>query len=272
MMASIPKLQCARLSLDDRVAVMTFARDDVRNALTGTGLVDDICAVVAWADAAEDVSVLVMTGEGKAFSAGGNIKDMASRAAAGGGRPAETESRYRAGIQRIPLALHKAQVPVIAAVNGPAIGAGCDLACMCDIRIASERAVFAQSFVNLGIVPGDGGAWFLQRLVGYQRAAELALTGRRLGAEEALELGLVMEVVDHDRLMDASLDRARAMAAKPPQALRYTKRLLKQAQRMDLPDFLDLCAAYQSICHATDDHREAVTALLENRNGRFKGA
>ncbi len=270
-MNTLPKLTGATLRVDGRIALLTMSRDDVRNELTGTGLVDDICNTITWVNAQTDISVLILTGEGKAFSAGGNVKDMASRGGAFAGDVPEVESRYRAGIQRIPLALHAAELPVIAAVNGPAIGAGCDLACMCDFRIASENAKFGETFINLGIIPGDGGAWFVQRLIGYQRAAEMVLTGKVINADEAKEIGLVLDVVSADDLMTRSMALANAMASRPPQALRYTKRMLKQAQRMELPDFLDLCATYQGICHNTEDHLEAVNAFLEKRQPDYKG-
>ena len=175
-MSSLPTLKDAALELDGRVAVLTFKRDDMRNALTGTALVDDICATLAWANAAMEVSVLVLTGAGAAFSAGGNIKTMRSRSASSSTE--ELERYYRHGVQRIPRAMQMIEVPVIAAVNGPAIGAGFDLVNMCDIRIGSTAAQFGETFVNLGIMAGDGGGWYLQRVVGAQRAAELTFTGR----------------------------------------------------------------------------------------------
>lgn len=270
-MRKAPDLQSARLEIKHRVAVLTLARDDVRNELTGSGLVDDICKTLDWANSNMDVSVLVLTGEGRVFSAGGNIKDMQARSGAFAGDVPEIEARYRAGIQRMPLALHNAELPIIGAINGPAIGAGCDLACMCDIRIAAQSAKFGETFINLGIIPGDGGAWFVQRLIGYQRAAEMVLTGRILTAEEAKEVGLVLDVVPDDALLERAMEIAQAMASKPPQALRYTKRLLKQAQRTELKDFLDLCAVYQGVCHNTQDHLKAVNAFLEKRPVKFNG-
>ena len=137
---TLPTVHDARLQLDNRVATLTLARDDVRNALTGTALIDDIVNVAEWANACDEVSVLVITGEGSAFSAGGNVKDMAARGGDFAGDVAEVATRYRRGIQRIPLALQAVEVPIIAAVNGPAIGAGFDLANMADIRIASAKA------------------------------------------------------------------------------------------------------------------------------------
>lgn len=261
--STLPDLTDARLELEGRIATLTLGRHDVRNALTGTALVDDIVAVADWVNACDEVSVLVITGEGSAFSAGGNVKDMASRGGDFAGDVAEVADRYRRGIQRIPLALQGVEVPIIAAVNGPAIGAGFDLANMADIRIASRKARFGETFLNLGIIPGDGGAWFLQRLIGYQRAFELTLTGRVIDAEEALELGIVLEVTEPEALMQRVGEVAATIAAQPPKATRLTKRLMKMAQRTELKDFLDLCAVFQGLCHNEPEHLDAVNAMLE---------
>ena len=261
---TLPPVHDPRLQLDNRVATLTLARDDVRNALTGTALIDDIVNVADWVNTCDEVSVLVITGEGSAFSAGGNVKDMAARGRelAFAGAVAEVATPYRRGIQRIPLALQAVEVPIIAAVNGPAIGAGFDLANMADIRIASTKAKFGETFLNLGIIPGDGGAWFMQRLIGYQQAFELTLSGRIVGAEEAKTLGIVRGVADPDHLLPRAHDMAARFAAQPPKALRLTKRLMKMAQRMELKDFLDLCAAFQGMCHNEPEHLEAVNRLL----------
>lgn len=273
---SLPALTDAKLQVENRVAVLSFQRDDVRNALTGTALVDDIVTTIEWCNRNEHVSVLVMTGEGSAFSAGGNIKEMQLRDSEHRDGPFagdvyEVQKKYREGIQRIPLAVYNAELPVIAAINGAAIGAGFDLTCMCDIRIGSNKTLLGETFVNLGLIPGDGGAWFLQRLIGYQKAAELTLTGRLIDAEEALQLGILLEVTDPEGLMPRAMEIAHRMAEKPPQALRMTKRLLKTAQKQELSEFLDTCALMQGICHNTEDHTEAVNAFVEKRSGHFKG-
>ncbi len=259
------------LTLEDRIATLTFERDDLRNALTGTALVDDIVNTVEWANTNSDVSVLILTGSGKSFSAGGNIKEMQDKTGMFGGSVDDIQQQYRQNIQRIPLAIHKAEIPLIAAVNGAAIGAGMDLSCMCDFRIGSTHALFGETFINLGIIPGDGGAWFLQRLIGYQKAAELTFTGRLVEAQEAQALGLLLDVVEADKLLERTLELARSIASKPPLTIRHTKRLLKQAQQQALPEFLDNCANVQAMCHHTEDHHEAVDAFLAKRKPLFKG-
>ena len=263
-MTNVPQLTDALLTMEERVAVLTLNRHDLRNALTGSYLIDDIVATADWVNRCEDVSVLVITGAGSAFSAGGNVRDMAERGGDFAGDVAECADRYRKGIQRIPLALQEVEVPVIAAVNGPAIGAGFDLANMADVRIASEKARFGETFLNLGIIPGDGGAWFMQRLIGYQRAFELTLTGRIIKASEAKELGIVLDVVSVDELMPRALDMARRIASQPPKATRLTKRLMKMGQRMELKDFLDVCAVFQGMCHNEPEHLDAVNRMLES--------
>ncbi|MEH6577196.1 MAG: enoyl-CoA hydratase-related protein [Amphritea sp.] len=263
-MSNLPQLTDATLQLEDRVALLTLNRHDLRNALTGSSLIEDIVTTADWVNRAEDVSVLVITGAGSAFSAGGNIRDMAERGGDFAGDVAECEERYRRGIQRIPLALQDVEVPIIAAVNGPAIGAGFDLANMADVRIASEKAKFGETFLNLGIIPGDGGAWLMQRLIGYQRAFELTLTGRVIDANEAKELGVVMEVTTPEELLPSAMKLAKRIANQPPKATRMTKRLMKMAQRMELKDFLDLCACFQGMCHNEPEHLDAVNRMLES--------
>lgn len=258
-----PALVDCQLTVKDNIATLMFTRHDVRNALTGTAIADDIVAVVNWVNHQTDIAVLVITGEGSAFSAGGNIKDMADRAGDFAGDVETLEQRYRQGIQRIPKALYRCEVPVIAAVNGPAIGAGFDIANMCDIRIASDKAKFGETFINLGIIPGDGGAWFMQRLIGYQQAAHLTFTGEIIDANKAKELGIVLSVVPDDELQHEAFKLATNMAAKPTHALRMTKRLMQMAQRTELDDFLDICAMFQGICHHNPEHIDAVKALMD---------
>lgn len=262
-----PSLTDSMLSVHNGIATLIFQRHDVRNALTSTAIVDDIVATAAYVNAnsssSSAIRTLIITGDGSAFSSGGNIKDMADKAGAFSGGGTELEETYRQGIQRMPKAIQSIEVPVIAAINGPAIGAGFDLCNMCDIRIASNTAKFGETFVNLGIIPGDGGAWFLQRLIGYQKAAELTFSGRVIDAEEALELGLLLKITEPDNLIAEAHQLAEQFAQQPPLALRRSKRLMQMAQRMELDDFLDVCAAFQSLSHQNSEHADAVEKLLQ---------
>jgi enoyl-CoA hydratase/carnithine racemase len=260
------------LDIQDRVAVLTINLPDSRNPISGKtviGEIEDACRRLQMSD---EVSALIVTGAGKAFSAGGNVKDMQKRAHEFTGGPIVlAEEAYRRGIQRIPMALDGLDVPIIAAVNGPAIGAGCDLAMMADIRIASTLAKFGETFLNLGLIPGDGGSWFLTRQIGYQRAAEMTFTARIVEAEEAKEMGIVLKVVEPGQLMPECLKLARTIAEKPPRQVRLAKQLLKKAQRLSLKDFLDVCALGNAVAQHTEDHMEGVTALIEKRPPAFKG-
>ncbi len=256
---------------DGHVLVATLDDPATRNALYGDDLFADIETLAANANADLSVRAVILTGAGPAFCSGGNIREMHEKAGMFGGASHEIAQNYRDGIQRIPRALMALDVPLIAAVNGPAIGAGCDLACMCDVRIASTRASFAESFVRVGIVAGDGGSWLLPRLVGYARAAEMAFTGEAVDAKQGFAIGLVSKVVPHEKLMESALDLAGRIAANPPHVLRWTKRLLREAQHERLDTILDMAASYQALAHQTSDHAEAVAALLEKRPPSFTG-
>jgi enoyl-CoA hydratase/carnithine racemase len=167
------------------------------------------------------------------------------------------------------MAVYNLEVPAIAAVNGPAIGAGCDLTTMCDIRIASEKAVFAESFVKVGLIPGDGGAWLLPRVVGKSMAAEMSFTGRTLDAQEALKVGLVSRVVPHDDLLTQARTLANQIAANPGGALRMAKKLLREGERLDFAPLLEMSASLQALAHKTPQHVEAVNAFVEKRAPDF---
>lgn len=256
----------------DGILTLTLNQPDLRNPISDGPTIDALEAAIKAADADIGVRVVVLTGAGTAFSSGGNINTMRAGQGLNDPLPAATRRNYRNGIQRLPLLFEAIEVPVIAAVNGAAIGAGCDLACMCDIRIASKHAKFAESFVKLGIVPGDGGAWLLPRIVGFSKASEMAFTGDLLSAEEALACGLVSRVVEGDQLMETAMELARRIAANPPYAVRMTKRLLREGRMASLASILETSAAAQALCHATKDHEEAVEAFLEKRAPHFTGA
>jgi len=251
------------------VALLTLNRPDTRNALSG----EEMFAAFEWIfdELNHDLSIraAVLTGSGSAFCSGGNVAEMKGRTGMFGGTPEQITANYRTGIQRIPRAFEKLQVPIIAAVNGAAIGSGNDLACMCDIRIASSTARFAESFVKVGIIPGDGGCWLLPRVIGMARAAEMALTGDTIDAQQALRIGLVSSVVDPDALLTEALLLAERIAANPPQVLRWTKQLLKQGTNGTLDQALDAAGFLQGHAHQTRDHAEALAAFFEKRDPVF---
>lgn len=256
----------------DGIVTLTLNDPDVRNAISDLPMIEALLAALKAAEQDPAARVIVLTGAGSAFSAGGNIKKMGHGGGLNDVLPARTRRNYKEGIQRLPLAFEALELPVVAAVNGPAIGAGCDLTLMCDIRIAGEKARFAESFVKLGIVPGDGGAWLLPRVVGFSKACEMALTGDAVDAEEALRIGLVSQVVPDDALLETARAVARRIAVNPTNAVRMTKRLLREAGQQRLDQILELSAAFQALAHATADHEEALAAMLGRRTPAFTGS
>jgi len=262
----MPFLNIAR---DGAIWTLTMNQPETRNALTGNTAVEEFVQVCDEIRRDASVKAVILTGAGPIFSSGGNVKDM-QRFFDDALTPDAIREEYRQGIQRIPRALTQLDVPVICAINGPAIGAGLDLTCMCDIRIASETATFAESFVRVGIVPGDGGAWLLPRAVGRAKAAEMAFTGEAIDAQEALACGLVSRVVPADQLLPTARALADKIAANPGAVMRMTKRLLREGEHSTLESLLELSAGYQALAHKTADHREAVMAFVEKRKPRFQ--
>ncbi|GHD02103.1 enoyl-CoA hydratase [Pseudorhodoferax aquiterrae] len=253
---------------DGAILILTMNQPETRNALTGNTAVDEFMQACDAIRRDTSVRAVIITGTGPVFSSGGNVKDM-QRFFGSTLSPEVIREEYRNGIQRIPKALYHLDVPTICAINGPAIGAGLDLTCMCDIRIASENATFAESFVKVGIVPGDGGAWLLPRAVGMSKAAEMAFTGEALNAQQALACGLVSRVVPAEALMAEARALAAKIAANPGGVLRMTKRLLREGQNSTLESLLEMSAGYQAIAHKTADHEEAVRAFIEKRAPKF---
>ena len=249
--------------VENGVAVITLNRPDIRNAISGIEMIREMEMACATVNRDMNIRVMIITAVDPAFSSGGNIKDMAEKKGMFAGSPAEVMESYRRNIQRIPLAVHHVEIPTIAAVNGPAIGAGCDLALMCDMRVASEKAKFGETFINVGLIPGDGGAYFLPRAIGMAKACELSFTGDIIDASEALRIGLINEMVPHEKLMEFAEKIADKIASKPSSALRMTKRLLYMGQRHSLKELLEQSAAYQALCHYSDEHQQALSALLK---------
>jgi 2-(1,2-epoxy-1,2-dihydrophenyl)acetyl-CoA isomerase len=255
-----------------KIAILRLNRPETLNAV---GTLEDCRDMVAALETISDdrsISAAILTGNGRAFCSGGELRGMKLRNGIGPlEQPDSTRANYRRGVQKVTKAFMDCEVPLIAAVNGHAVGLGCDLACLCDMRIAGESAKFSASFIKVGIVPGDGGAWSLQRAVGYAQAAEMFFTGDRYSAEEARTFGLVSRVVPDDSLIDVAVALAERVVANPARALRLTKRLLREAQTQTMDSVLELSAAYQALAHETTDHAEAVDAFLEKRAPNFTG-
>lgn len=259
------------LTTEAGIATLTFNRPETMNPLGAAGDGVEVEAACDAINADPAIRCAILTGAGRAFSAGGDIKAMRDRSGNFGGNPAEIAEGYRTNIHRALRALDGLKVPLIAAVNGPAIGLGCDLACLADIRLASSSAKFGVTFLKLGLVPGDGGTWILPRVIGHPRAAELFYTGDVIDAETAREWGLVSRVVAPEALMDEARAMAARIAAMPPQALRATKTLLRQGRSINYDTALELAATTQAHMHHTEDHTEGVAALIEKRAPRFMG-
>ena len=232
------------------VLLLTMSSPETRNALTSDEQFADFETTCAAVNDDMSVRVVVLTGEGSAFCAGGNVKDMRDRNGLFCGDPFDQAEAYRKGIQRIPRAIHALNVPVI--------------------RIASEKAMFAESFVKLGIIPGDGGAWFLPRAVGYSNACKMAFSGDPVRAPEALSMGLVSEVMAPEQLLERSLELAQSIASNPPHAVRLTKQLMRASEKSSLDELLDKSASFQALCHAEPDHGEAVLAFFDKRQGNYR--
>ena len=256
---------------DDHIVTLTLNMPETLNALTDNDLANDIVQAMHRINSDQSVRCAILTGAGKAFSSGGNLKHMKDKASIFAGDAIDIKDGYRGGIQRLAKSIWECEVPLIAAVNGPSYGAGCDTTCLCDIRIASTRATFAENFVKVGLISGDGGAWLLPRQIGLSRAAEMTFTADPVDARTALEWGLVSQVVEPDELLPAARNLAQRIACNPPRQLRMAKRLLREGMTTRLDALLELAAAYQGACHQTEDHVEAVDALLEKRTAQFSG-
>ncbi len=260
-----------KIETADHVTKLTLDRPDTMNPLGATGDGDAFAAACDVINADMAVRCVILTGAGRAFSAGGDIKAMKERTGTFGGTAPEISDGYRNNIHKVLRALYGLRVPLIAAVNGPAIGLGCDLACLADMRIASNRAKFGVTFLKLGIIPGDGGTWILPRIIGEARAAELFYTGDVIDAATALEWGLVSRIVDAEALLPEAEALAAKIATMPPHALRHAKNLMRQGRSMSYDGALELAANTQALMHLTGDHMEGVDALIEKRAPVFKG-
>jgi enoyl-CoA hydratase/carnithine racemase len=253
------------------IVTLTINRPDSRNPLGEEGDGELFADAASRINADREVRCVILTGAGKAFSAGGNLKAMREKSGTFAGPGVLIRERYRSNIHRMVRALWSIEVPMICAVNGPAIGLGNDVTCLADLRVAADTAVFGASFLKIGLVPGDGGAWILPRIIGTARAAELFFTADTIDAATALEWGLVSKVVPAAELMTEARALADRICRQPPDVLRLTKRLMREGENSSFEALMEMSAAFQSLAHMTEDHREAVEAFFEKRTPEFKG-
>jgi enoyl-CoA hydratase/carnithine racemase len=225
-------------------------------------------------EASREVSVraLIIAGAGDAFCSGIDTRQMVAKVGVfEGSSPPFTRHSYTHGVQRMTKAFYACEVPIIAAVNGAALGLGFDIALQCDIRLAAETAIFSEAFVNVGLIPGDGGFWFLPRIIGYSRALDMTVTGRRLDAKTAERWGLVSDVVPAGQTLAAALTLAEDIAAQAPHTVRLSKRLLRDAAELSLESALSMGAMAQAVLTGSSDQREAISALTTRRKPVFTG-
>ncbi|MBI4608741.1 MAG: enoyl-CoA hydratase [Candidatus Rokubacteria bacterium] len=250
----------------DRIATITLNRPDKLNAFTRS-MIDAWAKSLAEAQRDDDVNVVVVTGAGRAFCAGGDVGRMGE----GEPTPLEHKNQLWENIHRVPRTLEQMDKPVIAMVNGVAVGAGMGMCLMCDVRVASDEARFSTGYVKVGLVPGDGDTYFLPRLVGPAKALELLWTADFIDAQEALRLGIVNRVVPAAELREATYALARQIAEGPQIPIRMIKRLVYQSLRLDLRTHLDLVSSHMAIARETEDHKEGVQAFKEKRAPKFTG-
>jgi len=260
--------QCLLYEVKDGIATLTLNRPDRLNALGGT-LREDLHDAIAKCSADPEVRVVVITGAGRGFCSGGDVKSMSERGQTG--LNTSVEERIAPLRDRVLLAMRDCPKPIIAAVNGAAAGAGVNLALACDIRIASATAKFSQSFVKRGLTPDWGGSYFLPRAVGTAKAFELIFTGDTIDAAEAQKLGIVNTVVAPEELMGETYKLAKKIAAGAPIATQLAKRAIQHAEHADLRAALEFETFTQSICRDTEDHKEGVKAFMEKRAPVFRG-
>jgi len=251
----------------DGIAIMTLNRPDTLNSFTDEMLWEMVGALDDF-EARDDVSVVILTGAGRGFSSGGNIGGMGAKEAP---KPHETKKHIWNDIQAFPKRVARFEKPILAAVNGPAVGGGMDLALACDIRIAGASARFCESYGKIGLAPGGGGAYFLPRIVGKAQALELLWTADFVDAETALAIGLVNHVYPDDQLMAETVKLAKHIAGQPPLSVRLIKRLVDQGLRSDMDTAFDLVSSHIAILRSGEDHKEAIAAFKEKRPGKYQG-
>jgi enoyl-CoA hydratase/carnithine racemase len=257
-------------AVESRVATITLNRPETLNAFTEV-MVEEWADALCQAQRDENVRVVVVTGAGRGFCSGGNGKGFAQTAAQEAASVQAQRNHMRHGIHQVPRAVAQLDKPYIAAINGPAAGAGMDMASMTDIRIASDKARFVMSYVNMGLVTGDGGAYFLPRIVGLSKAYELMWSGETIDAQEALRIGYVNHVVPHEQFPQFVKAYAGKFASKPPVPVQLIKRAVRKGLSTDLDNTLDYLEWAMLVCRSTEVAREGLRTWREHRPPVFLG-
>ncbi|MBT4160342.1 MAG: enoyl-CoA hydratase [Gammaproteobacteria bacterium] len=250
--------------------VITLDNPEVKNAIN-LGMQNELTSALREASRDLEVRAVVLTGGGDVFCSGTDTRQISNKKGVFEGTSApRTRHGYTHGIQQMSKAFFDCEVPIIAAVNGPAIGLGFDLTIQCDIRIASENASFSEAFITFGLIPGDGGFWYLPRIVGYSRAVEMTITGKRIDAATAESWGLVSQVVPKGDSLTEALALAEQIAKRPPQTVRLSKKLIRDADQLSFHEALDLGAMAQAVLTGSDDQQESAAAMRERRDGNYQ--
>jgi len=257
------------LKKQDHIATLTMNRPDKMNALN-VQMLQEMVAAIEEVARDDDVRVMVLAAAGKAFCSGADLSD-GGKAAGLAGTPNEMRSNVRNSYQKVTMGLQRMDKPTIAMVGGPAVGAGCDFAFGCDMRVGSERAKFRNSFVKVGLIPGGGGTWLYTRVLGLGRGLEFLFTGDFLEAEEAARIGVLNKLVAAEQLEGATMELAQKIAKNPPLAVQMSKVMAYKALETNLEAALAMSAAYQALALSSEDHREGVNAFMEKREGQFEG-
>jgi enoyl-CoA hydratase/carnithine racemase len=254
---------------EEHIVTITMNRPDKMNALN-TQMMQELVAAIDEIAHDDDIRVVVLTGAGRVFCSGADISE-GGKASGLSGTPVEMHHNLRNSYQKVALGLQRLEKPTIAMVNGAAVGAGCDFAFACDMRVGSEKARFRNGFVRVGLIPGGGGTWLYTRLMGLGRGLEFLFTGDFLEAEEAERIGVLNKIVPDDELERETTELAQKIAKNPPLAIQMSKMMAYMALDTDLETALEQAASCQALALSSEDHREGVNAFIEKREAQFKG-
>ena len=257
------------LKKEGHIATITMNRPETMNALN-IQMLQEMVAAIDEIARNDDVRVVVLTGAGRVFCSGADISE-GGKASGLSGTPVEMHHNVRNSYQKVALGLQRLDKPTIAMVNGAAVGAGCDFAFACDMRVGSEKARFRNGFVRVGLIPGGGGTWLYTRLMGLGRGREFLFTGEFLEAEEAEHIGVLNKIVPAEDLERETMELAQKIANNPPLAVQMSKMMAYKALESDLEAALEQAAACQALALSSEDHREGVDAFIERREAQFKG-